>query len=259
MQMVAASKLRRAQSAALAPRDYAAAARELLARLGGGTAVSQHPLYDERPVTNALAIVIAGDRGMAGGYNSNVLRALGKLRREQPEGELSAICVGRRAAMFVAGARDVSELASYEIEHATANNIAVPVLREATRLFEDGEVDAVHVIFTKFVSTVKQDVQSVQLLPVLPAGEAAAAEGEFEPEAEELIDYATRRILEAQITVAILESRASEEAARMMAMMNASDNADEIIGDLTLALNNARQAMVTQEISEITAGAEAIS
>jgi F-type H+-transporting ATPase subunit gamma len=259
MQMVAASKLRRAQAAALAPRDYTVAARELLARLGGGTAVSQHPLYQERPVAKALAVVVAGDRGMSGGYNSNVMRALGKLRRELGEASLTAITIGSRAGLYVAGASDVEEVAAYDVEKHSANDIAVPVLSEAIKLYEDGEVDAVHIIYTKFVSTVKQEIQVRQLLPVMPSGDAAEAEGEYEPEVEELIDYATRRILEAELTTAILESRASEEAARMVAMMNATDNADEIIGDLTLVLNNARQAMITQEISEITAGAEAIA
>ena len=258
MQMVAASKLRRAQVAAIAPRDYTVAARELLARLGGGTAVSHHPLYQERPVQKALVIAIAGDRGMAGGYNSNVIRALGKMRRDLGEVGLSVICVGRRVGLFVAGATDVEQISAYEVERNSANEIAVPVLREAIRLYENGEVDAVQLIYTKFVSTVKQEVQTRRLLPVQSDGAAEASEGEYEPEAEELIDYATRRILEAELTTAVLESRASEEAARMVAMMNATDNADEIIGDLTLVLNNARQAMITQEISEISAGAEAI-
>jgi F-type H+-transporting ATPase subunit gamma len=277
MQMVAASKLRRAQTAALAPRDYTVAARELLARLGSGTGASQHPLYQVRPVTKALVIVIAGDRGMSGGYNSNVMRSLGKLRRELGEAGLSAITIGARAGLYVAGASDVEELAAYDVEKHVASDIAVPVLREAVRMYEDGEVDAVHLIYTKFVSTVKQEIQVRQLLPVVSANAVLAsprtspaetlelaspstsAESEYEPEVEELIDYATRRILEAELTTAILESRASEEAARMVAMMNATDNADEIIGDLTLVLNNARQAMITQEISEITAGAEAIA
>lgn len=260
MQMVAASKLRRAQLAATAPQAYTQAARQLLSNLGAQTVAATHPLFAVRPVKHALTIIIAGDRGMAGGYNSNIVRALGRHIKETP-GEHTVIAIGKRAAISVARAKDVTGIASFDADVAdTAGMVALPVLEKATELYEQGEVDVVHVISTDFVSTVTQKVSVRQLLPVLPPDEPGApSESTMEPSAEELVDIAVRRVLEAEVLQAVLEARASEEASRMLAMMNASDNASDIIGDLTLVYNNARQSKITQEISEISAGAEAIA
>ncbi len=260
MQMVAASKLRRAQAAAQGPQAYTQAARELLRNLGAQTVASTHPLFAIRPVKRALVIVIAGDRGMAGGYNSNIVRALGRQIKTVPA-DYSVIAIGKRAAMSVARAKDVTAIASFDVDvRDAATTVAIPVLEKVTQLYEAGEVDAVHVISTDFVSTVSQVVQVRQLLPVVPPeGSGAPSESTMEPSAEELIDLAVRRVLEAEVLQAILEARASEEAMRMLAMMNASDNASDIIADLTLVYNNARQSKITQEISEISAGAEAIA
>jgi F-type H+-transporting ATPase subunit gamma len=261
MQMVAASKLRRAQLAATAPQAYTKAARELLTNLGAQTVAATHPLFAKRPVKRALSIVIAGDRGMAGGYNSNIIRALGRHIKETPGVEHQVIAIGKRAALSVARAKDVKAIASFNADvHDIAGTVALPVLEQVTELYERGEVDVVNVIATDFVSTVTQRVSVRQLLPVEPPTDAAApSESTMEPSAEELVDIAVRRVLEAEVLQAILEARASEEAARMLAMMNASDNASDIIADLTLEFNNARQSRITQEISEISAGAEAIA
>jgi F-type H+-transporting ATPase subunit gamma len=261
MQLVAASKLRRAQTAALGPQAYTAAARELLANLSGQPVVKRHPLMVARPVKRELSILIAGDRGMAGGYNSNVVRALGRHLRETPGAEHSAIAIGRRAATSLARAKDVKVLASFDIEaHDAVTGIAAPVLEQVVTLFEGGNIDAVHLITTDFVSTVTQHVNVRQLLPVVvPAKTAPKGDAEMEPEPEELVDFAIQRVLEAELVQAILEARASEQAARMLAMMSATDNADDIISDLTLVYNNERQSSITQEISEITAGSEAIA
>jgi F-type H+-transporting ATPase subunit gamma len=257
MQMVEASKLRRTQAAAAAPKDYTQAARELLERLSGQSIAHLNPLFQKRPIKRALTILIAGDRGMAGAYNNNALKALGRHIHELGVPQ-QAICIGKRSAMHVARATDIEEVASYNIEAGDADTaIARPVLEEAINRFTSGQVDAVHLVYTQFVSTVKQEVILKQLLPIASEGKNEA--GEFEPEPEELVGYAARRVLEADITQAVLESRASENAARMMAMMNATDNADDLISDYTLALNNARQASITQQIAEISGGAEAIT
>ena len=260
MQMVAASKLRRAQDAAMGPQAYVAAARELLGRLGTSSATAGHPFFEVRPVKRALTVVVAGDRGMAGAYNSNILRSLMKHERAI-KAPLDAICIGRYAGLHVARLKDVTELAAYQIEGGDpVADLAEPVLRQATELYLEGKIDRVDLIFTRFVSTVKQEVQLVQLLPVVANPEAApAGDSEFEPDAETLVDYAVTRLLEAQVLQAVLEARASEQAARMLAMMNATDNAKDLISDLTLEFNNARQAAITQEIAEISAGAEAIA
>ncbi|GAC1371465.1 MAG: ATP synthase F1 subunit gamma [Candidatus Saccharimonadales bacterium] len=259
MQMVAASKLRRAQLAATGPQAYTAAARELLRHLGAQTVAKTHPLFAVRPVKRALTIIIAGDRGMAGGYNSNIVRALGRHIKEVGA-EHSVIAIGKRAALSVARAKDVLAVASFDADvQDIAGTVAMPVLRQVTKLYEKGEIDSVHIISTDFVSTVVQKVNVRQLLPVTAPEEGTPAEATMEPSAEELIDIAVRRVLEAEVLQAVLEARASEEASRMLAMMNASDNASDIIGDLTLVFNNARQSKITQEISEISAGAEAIA
>src|SRR4051812_5184080 len=149
MQMVAASKLRRAQMAATAPQAYTKAARQLLRNLGAQTVASTHPLFAQRPVKRALTIVIAGDRGMAGGYNSNIVRALGRHIKEAPNAEHQVIAIGKRAALSVARAKDVNAIASFEVDVPDiAGTVALPVLEKATELYEAGEVDAVHVIGT---------------------------------------------------------------------------------------------------------------
>jgi F-type H+-transporting ATPase subunit gamma len=258
MQMVEASKLRKTQLAATQPKSYTDAARELLARLSAQPVARRNPLFQKRPIKQALTIVIAGDRGMAGAYNGNVFKALGHHMHDTDVPQF-AICIGKRAAMHIAHASDIEEVASYGIEAENADTeIARPVLEQALQMFTDGEVDAVHIIYTQFVSTVKHDVMVEQILPIASTS-GNGAEGDTEPEPEDLVPFAARRVLEADITQAILESRASENAARMLAMMNATDNADDLITDYTLALNNARQASITQEIAEISGGAEAIT
>lgn len=258
MQLVAASKLRRYQDAAAAPQAYAAAAQELLARLGGSPEVLQHPLYQRRPIKRALTILVAGDRTLAGPYNSNVFRAFNRQIKELGVPQ-QVIGIGRQSAHQIAKTSGANEIAAYTIDSGGGDlELAQPVLRQITDLFEDQQIDAVHLVYTRFHSTISQEVTISQLLPVVPStGEGA--QSELEPSPEVLLDIATRRLLEAQLLQAILEARASEQAARMLAMMNATDNADDLIKDYTLAYNNARQAAITQELAEITAGTEAIN
>jgi len=258
MQLVAASKLRRAQEAALGPKAYIVAAQELLSSLASSPEAQYHPLFQQRKTKKALTIVITSDRGLAGAYNSNVNRLLMKHTVELSVPH-HIICIGRYAAMHVARVIDLNELAAYNIDgHDADSAIAQPTLKEAIDLYTNGDVDVVNLIYTKFISTVVQQPVIEQLLPVVST--ATAQQGRtYEPEPEQLLDFAITRLLEAQILQAILESRASEHAARMMAMKNATDNAEELIDDLTLAYNNARQAAITQELAEITAGAEAVS
>jgi F-type H+-transporting ATPase subunit gamma len=259
MQMVEASKLRRAQLAALGPQAYMVAAKELLARLASGSAAKLHPWFIPRPVKHDLTIVIAADRGMAGAYNSNVLKALGRHLHGTNGSKHMGISVGKRAALQLARASDINEVATFGIDRGDADiAIARPVLEESIQLYNSGDVDAVHLIYTHFISTVHYEVITKQLLPVT-ADEGLATEAELEPEADELLEFAARRVLEAEVLQAVLEARASENASRMLSMKNATDNAEDLISDLTLAFNNARQTSITQEIAEISAGAEAIT
>lgn len=256
-QLVAASKLRRVEAAAAAPLAYTAAATELLERLASVPEVRKFPLFSERKLKFGLTIVIAGDRGMAGAYNTNVVRAANAhIRKTAVPQQL--ITVGRKASVAMARQHNGRQLASYDISADDLDTaIAQPVLHEVVELFESKKVDAVHLVYTAFTSIVRQTVTVSQLLPIVRP-QAKADVSEFEPEAEALLAVAARRVLEAQLVQAMLEARASEEAARMVAMMNASDNAGDLIDDLTLLYNSARQASITQELSEISAGAEAI-
>ena len=258
MQLVAASKLRRAQDVATGPKAYIAASQEILASLAGTPEAQYHPLFEQRTVKNELVIAITSDRGLAGAYNSNVNRALTKHALEAGV-PLQVIAIGKYAAQHVARMQGLDELAAYSLDGTSPDvEIAQPALREALDLFISGKVDVVSIIYTKFISTVHQDVVVQQLLPVT-SEESMQASRTYEPEPEVLLDLAIKRLLEAQVLQAILESQASEQASRMLAMKNATDNANELIEDLTLALNNARQAAITQELAEITAGAEAIN
>ncbi len=259
MQLVAASKLRRAQEASLQSRAYSDAARNLLASLTKTPETSYNPLFISRPVKRDLTILITSDRGLAGGYNSNILRAF-TAHSKDSQNEHIAICVGKYAAQHISKLSDVDEVAAYSMEISDADvELAQPILKEAIDLFTTAQVDSAHIIFTKFVSTVRQEVQVQQLLPIVNIEKVSATVRTLEPNAEELLDFAANRLLEAQLVQALLDSRASEQASRMLAMKNATDNASDLIEDLTLEFNNARQAEITQELAEISAGAEAIT
>ncbi|MBW4061812.1 ATP synthase F1 subunit gamma [Candidatus Saccharibacteria bacterium] len=260
MQLVAASKLRRAQMAALAPQPYLAAIRDMLSRLGSSVDAAQSPLYQRREAINALAIVVTADRGLAGAYNNNIFRELSKLQR-QTGGELAIITVGKRGSLHLSRITGIDEIAAYEMDSRDADaGLARPILAEAKELFLSGKCDVVHLISTRFVSSSVQTVDSRQLLPVASSDSSStAASPEAEPNPETVLATATERLLEAEVYLSIVEARASEQAARMLAMMNASDNASDIIDDLTLARNNARQSAITQELAEISGGAEAVS
>jgi len=276
MEMVAASKLRRAQEATLRSRLYATAARELLSQLRTSASPAAHPLFglSGRPAGGPktsgrrLIILFTSDRGLAGAYNSNVLRAL------LPLLPAKLLVIGQRGAQFVSRlpADSASVLGVYpNWSHELAATELRPVVQTALTLYQAGEVDEVSVVFTEYISSIKQVVTRRVLLPIDPAfakapagearfkGEEAGEEGLFEPSPQAVLEYVVPRFLEVQVYQAHLEALASEHSMRMVAMKNASDNASDLTDDLTLVYNGARQAAITQELAEITAGAEAIS
>jgi len=262
-QLVAASKLRRAQEYAQASEPYAALAQELLARIGNITEVSRQPLFEKRTVKNRLYILITSNTGLAGAYNANVLKQLTNSVKEDQQQKVAShvIAVGNKGAQFVRRLREINLQAAYPGfgDHPTANDIR-PVLNTIIEQYKSEAVDEVVVLFTKFKSTVVQIASSQQLLPAQPV-EASETNtiSNFEPDVETVIDQAATRLIEAQVWQALLESIASEHAMRMVAMKNATDNAKDLIDDYTLELNTARQAAITQELAEITGGAEALN
>lgn len=269
MQLVAASKLRRAQEAAAGPRAYAEMARAILARLrriaGSG---GEFHLFADRPVKSRLLIVVTGDRGLAGAYNANVIRRMiSELTADREKGiRTSIIAIGRQAANATARIGGLEVQAVYQgLPDKPDADALRPILTTAVGLFADKIVDAVDIINTKYISTVVQEVVVKRLLPAgldvqtdenEPANEGPTPT--VEPSTDVLLRSVTLRLLDAQIYQALLEAAASEQSMRMLAMKNATDNATDIIDDLTLAYNNARQAAITQELAEITGGAEAM-
>jgi F-type H+-transporting ATPase subunit gamma len=264
MQLVSASKLRRAQEYAQRSRAYADLADELLTRLSGITEVERQPLFAKRTVKTRLYVVITSNSGLAGAYNANVLKQLTRGLQADQDAKIrtSVIVVGNRGAQFVRRLHGVELLAAYPSygDQPTANDIR-PLLNTIVEQYKTETVDEVSILYTKFKSTVSQEAQSQQLLPAqaLSADASVEAISNFEPDVETVVDQVAVRLIEAQVWQAVLESLASEHAMRMVAMKNATDNAKELIDDYTLELNTARQAAITQELAEITGGAEAMN
>lgn len=265
MELVAASRMRQAQEAALASRLYNQTARELLTRMSQLTEVNEHPLFMRRKVKIRLLIVVTSDRGLAGAYNSNALRQyVAELRADKQAGiKTLTVAVGQKAAHFVGRLSDTEVVGVYRNlpENLKIHDLQ-PLIREASQLFTDQKVDKVDVIYTHFYSSVNQQAT---MLSLLPAGFTTAEVSPelrlatFEPSTETVLGMTAKKLVDAQLWQALLESIASEQSMRMMAMKNATDNATDIVDDLTLAFNNARQAAITQELAEITGGAEAMN
>lgn len=264
MQMVAASKMRRAQDATKGSAPYARAANELLSYLASQGATDGHKWFDVRPIKSRLIIVIASDKGLAGAYNANVLKEyVGLLREDDKQGVSNkTIAVGRKASAFVSRLKDAQVMGVYEdLSDYPEGSEFHAILNSAKDAFESREVDAVDVVHTRFVTSITQ-VSAVTRL--FPAGYEAVEASEFvkdslfEPNVQRVLDDAAYRLVGAQLFQALLDARASEHSMRMLAMKNATDNATDLVEDLTLVMNKARQGAITQELSEISAGVEAL-
>lgn len=264
MQMVAASKMRRAQESEKASDPYTAAANELLSYLSSQTLTRLHPLFAVREVKSRLLIVVAADKGLAGAYNSNIFKLYTKeLQTDRAAGiATKTITVGRRATQFATRIKDVEVIGAYDdVPDQPDGHALHAILDTASSQFIDGSIDAVDVIYTDFVSSM---TQTPSVKRVLPAGYVPTEAGKFvreagyEPGIEEVLDAVASRLVGAQIYQALLDARASEHSMRMMAMKNATDNANDLATDLTLAMNKARQGAITQELAEISGGVEAL-
>lgn len=265
MEMVAASKLRRAQEATFASRTYAISAREALASIKAVAGQVTHPMLSEATGDGQLVVVFTSDRGLAGAYNANIIKALTGILTRYAGGQVKLIVIGEKGAQFVrrlkANIKIVGVYTNWP--HRPALDNVSPIAKTAMDLFARGEVSRVTVLYTDFVSLGSQKVVARDILPVPHRDtlEVAFDSHEMvviEPSAQGLVDYIVPRFIAVQLYQASLEAAASEQAARMVAMKNASDNAGDLILDLTLEYNGARQAAVTQELAEISAGAQAI-
>jgi F-type H+-transporting ATPase subunit gamma len=268
MQMVASSKMRKAQQAALAGRPYAAMMNNVLAEVTHHAGDFQHPLMAERPVHKRAVILVSTDRGLCGGLNSNLLREAVKCDREQTV----FIAAGRKGSQFVA--RTKRRLAAeFTYQDVPQFSEARAIAKFATDLFLKGEVDHVEILFTNFISTISQRPQRSTLLPVSEIqalgtevpGEMVdekplngATEFIFEPSAARVFESLLPHYLGFRVYQILLEAKASEHSARMVAMKNATDNAHQLIKDLTLEYNKLRQSNITKELLEISSATMAM-
>lgn len=265
MELVAASKMRRAQEATLLSRAYRNTARELLTRLAKLTDVTKQPLFAEREVKTRILIIISSDRGLAGAYNGYIMKALTKELRSDAknDAETKAIFIGRQAARFGAKLEGLDIIGVYEdFPDKPVGSDVQPILETIIESFLSKETDKVDILFTDYISSMNQEVRIQTILPAhfVEAESPADLSGvDFEPSPEKVVRGITPRLIKTQLFQAILESQASEHSMRMIAMKSASDNASDLIDDLTLVFNSARQAAITQELAEISSGAEAIS
>jgi F-type H+-transporting ATPase subunit gamma len=263
MQMVAASKMRRAQERMQLGKPYAQRIRAVVGHIASANPEYRHAYMVERPVKRVGYIVVSSDRGLCGGLNINVFKAVVRSMKEwSDQGVENDLCLigGKAAAFFksvggnvVAAVRDIGE------QPAVADLIgSVKVMLDA---FSAGKIDRLYVVGNEFVNTMTQKPNVQQLLP-LKADDTVKRQYQwdylYEPDAQALLDGLLIRYIESQVYQAVVENGAAEQAARMVAMKSATDNAGELIGGLQLAYNKARQAAITQELAEIVSGAAAV-
>jgi F-type H+-transporting ATPase subunit gamma len=264
MKMVAASKLRRAQERVVATRPFANQARQVLASIASRVDPDAHQLLVRRPGAGTgatLIIAISADRGLCGSFNTNVIKAVGGVLRDNPGRPISLGLVGRKSRDFL-GRRGVPVRFDYVnlpkvITYAEAEAIASPAVSD----FVDGKVDSVHLVYNEFKSVIAQKVVVEQLLPFVPEplapGDGPSAEYLFEPSPERILDVLLQRLVVAQVLRALLESNAAFFAAQMTAMDAATRNSREMMDSLTLYMNKLRQAAITREIIEVVSGSQA--
>jgi len=261
MQMVAASKMRKAQQHALAGRPYAALMNKVLVSLQKRTDPRLHPLLHVRPLKKELVLIISTDKGLAGALNTNLFREAAKF----DAAKTAYVVAGRKARQFIARTKR-ELLADFELKDAPTFVETKPISKFCTEKFLKREVDNVSVLYTHFINTIDQRAVVQTLLPVSSFGlpkkrEESAGDADedvdpmlgyvFEPTAEVVLDIMLPYYIQYQVFQMILDARASEHSARMVAMKNATDNANQFIKDLTLEYNKMRQASITTELLEI--------
>lgn len=265
MEMVAASKMRRAQERVAAGRPYSERLREVLADLSsqvGPEEVNKFPLLTQREVQKSALLVMTPDRGLSGPLNSNLFRRTAQyLRNETPDANPAVIAVGKKGRDFLTktGQNVVAEFIQLG-DRPTLDDVR-PIVDVAVAEFLSGEVDAVYMLYPKFINTLSQVPTVVQLLPIEKPdeseGSASNVEYIFEPDSDTVLQEILPRYLETIVYQAVLETVASFYSSQMVAMRNATDNAKELVDDLNLSYNKARQAQITNEVAEISAGANA--
>ncbi|MBN9682000.1 MULTISPECIES: ATP synthase F1 subunit gamma [unclassified Corallococcus] len=273
MKMVSAAKLRKAQDAILAARPYAQTLEQIISELAVRSADQElaHPLLATRPIRRVELLLLTSDRGLAGGFNSNVIRRANRYLYENSNLQVRVSTVGRKGNDFFRN-RGQSIRKDFAGLYATLNyRSAANVAEELAAAFLNDEVDAVYVVYNEFVSAITQNVVVSQLLPLQPATTKAATPApetvtsalalvdfKYEPSRQAVLDRLVPQAVNIKLYRALLESVASEQGARMSAMENATNNATDMISSYTLLYNRTRQAVITKELMEIVSGAEAL-
>ena len=262
MKMVAASKLRKAQEKIMATRPYASRLQEIVGHLMTRIEPGQIPYFSDRPVEKILMVIVTADRGLCGAFNANLIRyAVDKIKSHE-EKEVSLFLIGRKGYEFFSK-RDYSVFQSKinffnHLQFLDAQEIVQKIVSS----FLDRQFDRVEILYNEFKSAVRQDIVLEQFLPFVPDEEmiqsASSIDYLYEPGKEQILNLIIPKQLNIQMWKVLLESNAAEQGARMTAMESATDNAEELIAQLTLHYNRARQSAITKEISEIVGGAEAL-
>lgn len=254
MEMVAASKLRRAQAQVMNFRPYFEILHQTITDISVSNRDFSSKYLQEQPASKVMYIVIAGDRGLAGGYNSNVL----KLVEQRLQGkDAQVLPIGKKAVDFFRSRKIPAFTESYAEAAEVTIGDCFSIAKQLCKAFREGTYSEIHVAFTAFESMLSQSPHAMQLLPLeKPTAQPDGKYGGiiYEPNSEEVFDAIIPEYLGGQLYGALCESRASEQAARRTAMDNATQNAEDMIADLSLKFNRARQAAITQEITEIVAG-----
>lgn len=260
MELVAASKMRRAVAAALRTRPYARLAAQTVRAVVAKTGeAAKHPLLQAKATNDrTLVVLFTSDRGLAGGYNVNMIKAAMAEIKALPAGSVDVIAVGKRGSDAMQRFK-IPVIASFVgLGNAPRYEDLAPIARMATDAFIEGKYARVKLAYTDFVSGVTQRPTIVEALPLKAEGEVANVEYKFEPSPQDVLDAVLPNLVKTTFFQALLEATASEHAARMMAMRNASDSAGEMMTLLTFTYNQARQAAITQEIAEISSGKAAL-
>ncbi|MGS4182446.1 ATP synthase F1 subunit gamma [Staphylococcus pseudintermedius] len=264
MNMVSSSKLRKAEKNAMTFRPYMEKMKDAITAIAGSNRVSSHPMLNERPVKRVGYMVITSDRGLAGAYSANVLKKMIRdieQRHNSPE-EYRIIVLGQIGATFLQNRGYQLENTLTDIPDQPAFKTIQAIGKRAIDLYVDEQIDELHIYYSHYVSVIENKPSSKKLLPLSPEdsslGHGAMVTYEFEPDKDAILKILLPQYIESLIYGTILDAKASEHASRMNAMKNASDNATEMIDDLSLQYNRARQAAITQQITEIVGGSAAL-
>ena len=264
LEMVSASKIRKAQERMKTSRPYARAMKQVIGHLAQANSDYQHPFMVERQDVKRVGyIIISSDRGLAGGLNNNLFRkTLGEVRQWQDKGaEIDVVTIGQKASVFFRRIKVNMVGSVSHLGDSPRLDQLIGVIKVMLDAYTEGKLDRVYLVYNDFVNTMTQRAAFDQLLP-LPEADTQVSHHDwdylYEPDAQTVLDHVITRYIESLVYQAVLENVASEHAARMVAMKAASDNANKLIGTLQLVYNKARQAAITQEISEIVGGAAAV-